>query len=327
MITCGSTGRLYVIDLENVKGAASDLLDSAQLLYGAVFGLGVDRPRFFETSFELVVDEYIRGSGLELRRDTCLGPLRRWRRPDPFGRPGMTECSEGNIIPVQGKAPVGCTLEQSAEAMGIDSTHMPYERLAQATPPMYEQLVFAQACMVACHCDYGVPSIFDEMLRDPDTARSTLRFWLRGAGDPAPDAGMSWQAPLPAAAVEVPPPPPRAPVVRPPGSPSRARGAAATESSDGADGVVEEVEFREVQYSSVGGFTQQHVPSGEQRWLNALVETDAFQGGDRAAWLAGSNTYIACSLRDLRGWLVPILAARDADPDTRVTLQLPPVDA
>ena len=42
-----ATGRLYVI--ENVKGAASDLLGSAQLLYGAFFGLGVDRPRFFET--------------------------------------------------------------------------------------------------------------------------------------------------------------------------------------------------------------------------------------------------------------------------------------
>ena len=52
-----ATGRLYA--LENVKGAAPDLLDSAQLLDGAFFGLGVDRPRFFETSFDLVIDEYI----------------------------------------------------------------------------------------------------------------------------------------------------------------------------------------------------------------------------------------------------------------------------
>ena len=187
-----ATGRLYAI--ENVKGAASDLLESAQLLYGAFFGLGVDRPRFFETSFELVIDEHIRVPGLALRRDTCLGPTRRWRRLDPFGRPELSGCCEGNIIPVQGKAPVGCTLEGSALAMGIDPAHMPYERLAQAIPPVYEQLVFAQACMAACRRDYGVPTItFDEMMLDPDTARATLRFWLRGAGDPAPDAGLALQ--------------------------------------------------------------------------------------------------------------------------------------
>jgi hypothetical protein len=64
------------------------------------------------------------------------------------------------------------------------------------------------------------------------------------------------------------------------------------ESIDGDVAVVEEVEFREVQYSSVGGFTQQHVPSGSQRWLDVLIDTDAFQGGDRAAWLAGGNTHV-----------------------------------
>ena len=99
----------------------------------------------------------------------------------------MTECCIGNIIPVQGKAPVGCTLEQSAVTMGIDPSHMPYERLAQAIPPVYEQLVFTQACIVACHRDYGVPSItFDEMLLDPEASRRTLAFWLRGAGAPPP---------------------------------------------------------------------------------------------------------------------------------------------
>ena len=317
-----ATGRLYA--LENVKGAASDLLDSAQLLYGAFFGLGVDRPRFFETSFDLVIDEYIRAPGLALRRDSCLGPTRRWRRLDPFGRPEMTECCAGNIIPVQGKAPVGCTLEQSAVAMGIDPSHMPYERLAQAIPPVYEQLVFTQACMAACHRDYGVPSItFDEMLLDPEASRRTLAFWLRGAGAPSPDAGLTWSPahreprPVPAAAP--------APMARPPGS--RARGPAAVESIDGDVAVVEEVEFREVQYSTVGGFTQQHVPSGSQRWLDVLIDSDAFQGGDRSSWLAGGNTHIECSLRDLRGWIAPALAARSSAPDTRVTVQLPPVGA
>ena len=319
-----STGRLYAI--ENVKGAASDLLESAQLLYGSFFGLGVDRPRFFETSFDLVIDEHIRVPGLALRRDSCLGPTRRWRRLDPFGRPELAECCVGNIIPVQGKAPVGCTLEASALAMGIDPAHMPYERLAQAIPPVYEQLVFAQACMAACQRDYGVPTItFDEMLRDPDTARSTLRFWLRGAGDPSPDAGLALQPARTAADATPPPAPPRVPVPRPAGS--RPRGAAATVDGDGAVAVVEEVEFREVQYSSVGGFTQQHVPDGAPRWLDVLIETDAFQGSDRAAWLAGENTHIACSLSALRGWLAPILAARSSAPDTRVTVQLPPVGA
>ena len=189
-----TTGRLYA--LENVKGAAPDLLDSAQLLYGAFFGLRVDRPRFFETSFDLVIDEYIRAPGLALRRDTCLGPLRRWRRLDPFGRPEMTECCAGNIIPVQGKAPVGCTLEQSAAAMGLDASHMPYERLAQAIPPVYEQLVFTQACMAACLRDYGVPSItFDEMLSAPEASRRTLEFWLHGPAPRRPMPVLHWPLP------------------------------------------------------------------------------------------------------------------------------------
>ena len=79
--------------------------------------------------------------------------------------------------------------------------------------------------------------------------------------------------------------------------------------------------MREVQYSSVGGFTQQHVPSGSQRWLDVLMDSDSFQGGDRAAWLAGGNTHIECSLRDLRGWIAPVLAARFS------AVQLPPVGA
>ena len=121
------------------------------------------------------------------------------------------------------------------------------------------------------------------------------------------------------------PAPPPTLVTRPPGS--RPRGLAAVESIDGDAAVVEELEFREVQYSSVGGFTQQHVPLGSQRWLDVLMASDAFQGGDRSSWLAGGNTHIECSLRGLRGWIAPVLAARSAAPDTRVTVQLPPVGA
>ena len=79
-----SLGGLYAI--ENVKGAAKEMLPHAVLLYGSFFGLGVDRPRFFEANFPIVVDEYLRGPGLALRLRSCLGPRRKWRRLDPFGR-------------------------------------------------------------------------------------------------------------------------------------------------------------------------------------------------------------------------------------------------
>ena len=186
---CESSGGLYVI--ENVKGAAKELRSHAILLYGSFFGLHVDRPRFFEANFDLRVDEYMRAPGLDLRMRGCLGPRRKLRRLDPFGRPEMTDCCPGTLYPIQGKTPRGFTAEEGARAMGVDPTHMPFERLSQALPPAYGEWVFGQACMAACERVYGVPRIsFDEMRRDPRKARRTLEFWLRGAGAPEADAGM-----------------------------------------------------------------------------------------------------------------------------------------
>jgi hypothetical protein len=68
--SCEQTGRLYV--LENVKGAAEEMRDHALLLYGSYFELRVDRPRFYEANFDLRLDEYLRGPGLDLRARGCV---------------------------------------------------------------------------------------------------------------------------------------------------------------------------------------------------------------------------------------------------------------
>ena len=80
--------------------------------------------------------------------------------------------------------------------MGIDPSHMPFERLSQAIPPSYAQLVFSQACMERCRSEYGVPVFsFDQMLASPDRIRRTLAFWLRGAGGLSPGMwAWSWLA-------------------------------------------------------------------------------------------------------------------------------------
>ena len=73
--------------IENVLGARSHLAPHAVELRGAWFGLRVDRPRLFEASFGIHVDEYLREPGERLRARCCLGARRRWRRLDAFGRP------------------------------------------------------------------------------------------------------------------------------------------------------------------------------------------------------------------------------------------------
>ena len=113
---CEQTGKLYV--LENVKGAASEMKAHAILLYGAYFGLQVDRPRFFEGNFELRVDDYLKVPGLALRKRGCLGPRRKWRRMDPFGRPEPLECCEGTLYPIQGVRPIGLHTRGGREGDG-----------------------------------------------------------------------------------------------------------------------------------------------------------------------------------------------------------------
>ena len=133
------------------------------------------------------VDEYLRLPGEQLRERCCLGARRRWRRLDAFGRPESRPCCPGNLFAVQGSAPWRCTAaRECAAAMGVDVGHMEYERLAQAIPPAYSQLVFSQMCMRIAEARFGAPAItYDEMVARPAQARRRrlMAHWLRGAGD------------------------------------------------------------------------------------------------------------------------------------------------
>ena len=76
-------GTLYAI--ENVVNAKSAMDAGSTLLRGSYFGEHVDRPRLFETNFELRVDRVLQEGGRRLGKRTCMGSRRRWRRLDPFG--------------------------------------------------------------------------------------------------------------------------------------------------------------------------------------------------------------------------------------------------
>ena len=177
--------------IENVLGARLHLAAHATELDGALFGLRVARARLFESNFELVVDEAVRGPAEALRQRMCLGERRRWRHFDRWGRPERRQCCGGNIFSPLGTHPWKCTVEECSRAMGVDVGHMSYERLAQSVPPAYGQLVFAQMCMHRAHRRYGVPMLtFDQRLADPSGVARQLTFWLHGAGAESAAVGM-----------------------------------------------------------------------------------------------------------------------------------------
>ena len=179
--------------IENVLGAREHMSNNSTLLTGFFFGLRVSRGRLFETSFEMHLDECMLERARRLEARTCLGARRRWRPFDEFGRPLLEPCCQGNIFSVTGESPSKQfgTLEECAQAMGVDGGHMSYKTLAQAIPPSYAQLVFAQLCMRQCERWFGVPSItFDERVRRPHWAQQTLAKWLRGAGGERPELGL-----------------------------------------------------------------------------------------------------------------------------------------
>ena len=185
-------GGKYVI--ENVVGAKAELSADSCLLRGAYFGEHVDRPRFFENNFGLRVDEALKVGGDSLRRGTCLGIRRRWKRLDSFGRPCLTDCCAGNIWAVQGDKPLRCTACECARAMGLDEDHMDYEGMAQAIPPVYSQYLFGMACMKEVESEFGIPAIsFDEMLAHTTRSRRRMAHWLRGAGGASPHQGVEFE--------------------------------------------------------------------------------------------------------------------------------------
>ena len=66
-------------------------------LRGSLFGLRVARPRLFESSFHIHVDEYLQVPARALEDRCCLGARRRWSRYDEYGRV-RPACCCGNIF-------------------------------------------------------------------------------------------------------------------------------------------------------------------------------------------------------------------------------------
>ena len=319
-------GGLYSI--ENVVGARGELRD-APLLRGAFFGLHVDRPRLFENNFGLHVDRALSEGGNELRKHTCLGFRRRWRRLDHFGRPEMRDCCSGNLWSVQGDKPLRCTECECADAMGMDRDHMSYEGMSQAIPPVYSRLVFAQACMRSVEREFGIEAItFDEMEADPGRARRLMAHWIEGAGGASPSQGVEFAKPIAAADARAEIAPAGAPRVEPSrvsGTPSFSPvhvGRHAGGEIETADELtVRAAELRELEYSWAGGYDRAVV--GRSDWQSAAdLDWDAPAAGTRREQLlVGGNTLVSTSEEQSRG-LAQEAARRAADGSgTRVTIE------
>ena len=199
-----------------------------------------------------------------------------------------------------------CSVEQCADAMGIDVGHMSYPRLAQSIPPDYNRLRYAQCCAAIARDRFGVPFIsFDEMRRRPAWAKREIARWLRGAGDAEPAAALEWQG--------------RA------AAPERAEAPRTAPAGAGCDGertfTDEELVFRELFYSYVGGFDQQRV-DGEVKagWLDELLPNRRLDRLEADA-LTGHNTYLDVPRPELEAaW--PAIEAALAAPATSVVVRV-----
>ena len=285
--------------IENVAGARSHMHEGSAELHGSLFGLRVARARLFEANFEIVVDAAVAGPAAVLRDRTCLGKRRRWKRVDRWGRP-EGPCCPGNIYAVQGTQPYKCTTDECARAMGIELDHMPYDRLAQAIPPAYSQLLYGQLCMRVLERDYGMRAItFDEHLSDVANTSAYLRGWMRGAGDPAKEAGLHFV---------------QAEDTQNPSMGLEAR-------IDGGEEAEPETEFRELYYSKYGGFDERWGDRGSRHPLDCLRPhvTRAPQDWSTEL-LRDSNTLIEGEQALLRIWAEKSSVIAQRAPGTRVTL-------
>ena len=324
---CKSLGCLYHI--ENVVGSAKVMDESSTTLRGSMFGLRVDRPRLFETNFPLHVDRVLSEGGKKLRRRCCMGARRRWRCRDPFGRPEELYCCAGNIFAVQGDKPWRCTTAECARAMGVDVGHMSYVPLAQSVPPVYGQLVFAQMCMQECSRRLGIkPITYDEMTVSPVESEHSMRGWLRGAGDASGQGAVQFvpqKASLPECEERQQPAheDPRVLVVEvesPPREPQYAveEGAGGDDIAPPTFSRVWEAEFREIYYSTAGGFDQQVHGCRHPEWLDRLqynrhVDLDLSS-------LRGANTVVNVGRDRLRKALSLLTEMTELPAGSRVTV-------
>lgn len=112
-------GGPYVI--ENVDGARRELHDPTRLR-GGMFGLGVDRPRLFETNW------------------TLPRPPRHHRVPNPVGVYGRHHDGRRLFTRKDGTIQRAArTLEEGQRAMGVD--WMAWHDLTEAIPPAYTEWV------------------------------------------------------------------------------------------------------------------------------------------------------------------------------------------
>jgi DNA (cytosine-5)-methyltransferase 1 len=116
-----ATGLPYVI--ENVPGAASHLRYPITL-HGGMFGLGVDRPRLFETNWPLMAAPAPR----------AVDPVGVYGKA-PDGRRLFTR-SDGT------EQRAASSVAQASAAMGID--WMDWRGLAESIPPAYSQFIGEQ---------------------------------------------------------------------------------------------------------------------------------------------------------------------------------------
>ena len=285
--------------IENVVGAGPAMRDPVELR-GSMFGLRVDRPRLFESSFGVHVDRALEEGGRRLRAGCCLGERRRWRRQDAFGRPEATYCCAGNTFAVQGDKPWRCSLVECAAAMGADADHMSYVSLAQSIPPAYGSLVFAQMCMHVCVKEFGAPRItYDDFEASPEEASASLGSWLRGAGaaegEAALEEGGGREEDSRDATGE-----PVEPVAAEP-SYSPPEGGDSDESEPPTEARVREAELRELYYSHAGGFDQQLAGGRDDQLLDALgPNAKVHEASD--PW-AGRNTLVHVGRDRLRALL------------------------
>lgn len=114
--------------VENVVGA-KHMMSPSVVLHGGMFGLGVHRPRLFESNVLIMV----------ARSAQCVGPIGVYgTKPD--GRTTYRYRNNGNM---KGKSLIRAakSIEEASDAMGID--WMTWQEIRGAIPPAYTEHIGA----------------------------------------------------------------------------------------------------------------------------------------------------------------------------------------